>query len=266
MRGCIKSFLEVQDKCVNLSAIIQDFSPVIYNSDQLSFTAVPLWECMLSIWQKFMFVQMCHDIKTVNLLKLYPLFALAGCLGSRTNSLSRAGYQSIFSIRIDICIDTKWSIIDITFDIFSNLKLPFRSLILIDLIMISRLWCIVASIGLHVVANSHFTIFHTRGCVTHSGYTQRVDCQQQLGVRVYYRHSCQLQKTLMGVIFAEPSMKRGRYRLNWQTLVEMQNYQITLVEMQKYQINYLKTLIFNLFSLSSKLCYASASHSSLACA
>ena len=46
-----------------MSAIIQDFSPIVYNSDQLSFTAVPLSECMLSIWQKFMFVHMCHDIR-----------------------------------------------------------------------------------------------------------------------------------------------------------------------------------------------------------
>ena len=45
---CIKSFLEVQDKCVNFSAVIQDFSPIVYNSDQMSFTAVPLSECMLS--------------------------------------------------------------------------------------------------------------------------------------------------------------------------------------------------------------------------
>ena len=43
------SFLEVQDKCVNLSAVIQDFSPIVYNSDQMSFTAVPLSECM-RVW------------------------------------------------------------------------------------------------------------------------------------------------------------------------------------------------------------------------
>ena len=46
MRGCIISFVEVQDKCVNVSAVIQDFSPIVYNSDQMSFTAVPLSECM----------------------------------------------------------------------------------------------------------------------------------------------------------------------------------------------------------------------------
>ena len=69
MRGCIKSFLEVQDKCVNLSTIIQDFSPIVYNSDQPSFTAVPLSECMLSIWQKFMFIQMCHDIRAYYVFK-----------------------------------------------------------------------------------------------------------------------------------------------------------------------------------------------------
>ena len=45
MRVCIKSFLEVQDKY----AVIQDFGRIVYNSDQLSFTAVPLSECMLTI-------------------------------------------------------------------------------------------------------------------------------------------------------------------------------------------------------------------------
>ena len=69
MQGCIKSFLEVQDKCVNLSAVIQDLSPIVYNSDQLSFTAVSLSECMLSIWQKFMFVQMCPDIRAYYMFK-----------------------------------------------------------------------------------------------------------------------------------------------------------------------------------------------------
>ena len=46
-----------------MSAIIQDFSQIVYNSDKLSFTAVPLSECMMSIWQKFMFVHMCIDIR-----------------------------------------------------------------------------------------------------------------------------------------------------------------------------------------------------------
>ena len=69
MRGCIKSFLEVQEKCVNLSAVIQEFSPLVYNSDQLSFTAVPLSECMSSIWQKFMSVQMRHDIRAYYVFK-----------------------------------------------------------------------------------------------------------------------------------------------------------------------------------------------------
>ena len=57
MRWCIKSFLEVQDECVKLYAVIQDFSLIVYNSDKLSFTAVPFPECMMST------VQMCHDIR-----------------------------------------------------------------------------------------------------------------------------------------------------------------------------------------------------------
>ena len=75
MKGCIKSFLEVQAKCVNLSAVIQDFSPIVYNSDQLSFTAVPLSECMLSVWQKFMFVQMRHDIRAYYVFKWLARYA-----------------------------------------------------------------------------------------------------------------------------------------------------------------------------------------------
>ena len=64
-----KRILKVQDKRVNLSAVIQDFSPIVYNSDQLSFTAVPLSECMLSIRQKLMFVKMCHDIRAYCVFK-----------------------------------------------------------------------------------------------------------------------------------------------------------------------------------------------------
>ena len=67
--GVSKASSKSKDKCVNLSAVIQDFSPIVYNSDQLSFTAVPLSECMLSIWQKFMFVQMCHDIRAYYVFK-----------------------------------------------------------------------------------------------------------------------------------------------------------------------------------------------------
>ena len=56
-------------KCVNLSALIQDFSPIVYISEQLSITAMPLLECVLSIWQKFTFVQMCHDIRAYYVFK-----------------------------------------------------------------------------------------------------------------------------------------------------------------------------------------------------
>ena len=71
---CIKSFLEVQDKGVNLSAIIHDFSPVVYNSDLVSFTALSLSECMLSIWQKFMFVQMSHDSRAYYVFKQFARY------------------------------------------------------------------------------------------------------------------------------------------------------------------------------------------------
>ena len=84
--GCIKSFLESQDKCVNLSAIIQDFSPIVYNSDQLSFTTVPLSECMLSIWQTFMFVQMCHDIRAYYVFKQLARYT---CYGDGTVNASQ---------------------------------------------------------------------------------------------------------------------------------------------------------------------------------
>ena len=60
MRGCIK----IQYECVNLSSIVQDFSPIIYYRSQLSFTTMAFPECMLPIWQEFMFIKMSHDIWT----------------------------------------------------------------------------------------------------------------------------------------------------------------------------------------------------------
>ena len=48
MRGCVESFLEVQNESINLPALIQDFSPVVYNCDQLSFTAMLFPESGLS--------------------------------------------------------------------------------------------------------------------------------------------------------------------------------------------------------------------------
>ena len=50
MRGCIKCFFKIQYECVNLSSIIQDFSPIIYYRSQLSFTIMSFPECMLPIW------------------------------------------------------------------------------------------------------------------------------------------------------------------------------------------------------------------------
>ena len=38
----VKSFIEVQDKGVNLSTFVLDFSPVINYRNYLSFTTVPL--------------------------------------------------------------------------------------------------------------------------------------------------------------------------------------------------------------------------------
>ena len=49
MRGCIKCLFKIQYECVNLSSIVQDFSPIIYYCSQLSFTTMSFPECMLPI-------------------------------------------------------------------------------------------------------------------------------------------------------------------------------------------------------------------------
>ena len=40
MRGCIKCLFKIEYECVNLSSIVQDFSPITYYRSQLSFTTV----------------------------------------------------------------------------------------------------------------------------------------------------------------------------------------------------------------------------------
>ena len=64
MRGCIKCLFKIQNECVNLSSVVQDFSPIIYYRSQLSFTTVSFPECMLPVWQEFIFIKMSHDIWT----------------------------------------------------------------------------------------------------------------------------------------------------------------------------------------------------------
>ena len=64
MRGCVKCLFKIQYECVNLSSIVQDFSPIIYYRSQLSFTTMSFPECMLPIWQEFIFIKMSHDIWT----------------------------------------------------------------------------------------------------------------------------------------------------------------------------------------------------------
>ena len=64
MRRCIKRLFKIHYECVNLSSIVQDFSPIIYYRSQLSFTTMSFPECMLSIWQEFIFIKMSHDIWT----------------------------------------------------------------------------------------------------------------------------------------------------------------------------------------------------------
>ena len=49
MRRCIKCLFKIQYECVNLSSIVQDFSPIIYYCSQLSFTTMSFPECMLPI-------------------------------------------------------------------------------------------------------------------------------------------------------------------------------------------------------------------------
>ena len=49
MRGCIKCLFKIQYEYVNLSSIVQDFSPIIYYRSQLSFTTISfLNACCLS--------------------------------------------------------------------------------------------------------------------------------------------------------------------------------------------------------------------------
>ena len=62
MRGCVKCLFKIQYECVNLSSIVQDFSPIIYYHSQLSFTTMSFPEYMLPIWQEFIFIKMSHDI------------------------------------------------------------------------------------------------------------------------------------------------------------------------------------------------------------
>ena len=60
MRGCIKCLFKIQYGCVNLYSIVQDFSPIIYYRSQMMSSP----ECMVSIWQEFIFIKMNHGIWT----------------------------------------------------------------------------------------------------------------------------------------------------------------------------------------------------------
>ena len=52
------------NECFNLSSSVQDFSPIIYYHSHLSFTTVPFFcKSMLSIWEKFIFIQMTLDVR-----------------------------------------------------------------------------------------------------------------------------------------------------------------------------------------------------------
>ena len=62
MRGCIKCLFKIQYKCVNLSSVVQDFSPIIYYRSQLSFTTMSFPECMLPIWQVII-VDTCTGVR-----------------------------------------------------------------------------------------------------------------------------------------------------------------------------------------------------------
>ena len=73
MRWGVKSLLEVQNKCVNLSSFVQDYYPIIYNSGQPSFTAVPFPKCMLPVGKKLIFIQVSHDIRAYYMFKLHGI-------------------------------------------------------------------------------------------------------------------------------------------------------------------------------------------------
>ena len=47
--GCTKCLFKIQYESVNLSSIVQDFSPVIYYRSQLCFTTMSFPECILPI-------------------------------------------------------------------------------------------------------------------------------------------------------------------------------------------------------------------------
>ena len=64
MRWCIKCLFKIQHECVTLSSIVQDFNPIVYYHSQLSFTTMSFPECMLPIWQEFVFIKMSHNIWT----------------------------------------------------------------------------------------------------------------------------------------------------------------------------------------------------------
>ena len=65
-RGCIKCLFKIKYEWVNLSSIVQDFSPIVYYRSQLSFTTMSFPERMLSIWQEFMLTPRtcCHGTFT----------------------------------------------------------------------------------------------------------------------------------------------------------------------------------------------------------
>ena len=78
MRGCIKFLFKIQYECVNLSSIVKDFSPIIYYRSQLSFIAMSFPECMLPIWQEFIFIKMSHDIWTYYVFEYLPRYTSQG--------------------------------------------------------------------------------------------------------------------------------------------------------------------------------------------
>ena len=67
MSGCIKCLFKIQYECVNLSSIVQDFSPIIYYrivnwvSQLCPFLKYTL---LVPLWQEFIFIKMSLDIWT----------------------------------------------------------------------------------------------------------------------------------------------------------------------------------------------------------
>ena len=112
MRGCFKCLFKIQYECVNLSSIVQDLSPIIYYRSQRSFTTMSLSECILPIWQEFIFIKMSHDIWT---FYVFELLARYTSQGSRA-IIARKWPVTLLEKGVNIARDHSFGISLVSFD------------------------------------------------------------------------------------------------------------------------------------------------------